>query len=48
MMSGFSEGMLVLNEGWDFLAKPFVASQLQTLIIGLIDPTSRFAESTRN
>jgi hypothetical protein len=25
LMSGFPEGMLVLNEGWHFLAKPFVA-----------------------
>ena len=30
MMSCFPEGMLVLNEGWHFLAKPFIASQLQT------------------
>ncbi len=28
LMSGFTDGMLVLNEGWYFLAKPFVASQL--------------------
>jgi DNA-binding NtrC family response regulator len=48
MMSGFSEGMLVLNEGWHFLAKPFIASQLQTLITGLIDPTSRFTASASN
>ena len=48
MMSGFSEGMLVLNEGWHFLAKPFIASQLQTLITGLIDPTSRFTALAAN
>ena len=48
MMSGFSEGMLVLNEGWHFLPKPFIASQLKTLINGLIDPTSRFASSITN
>ncbi len=24
LMSGFPGGMLVLNEGWHFLAKPFV------------------------
>ena len=27
MMSGFPGGMLLLNEGWHFLAKPFAASQ---------------------
>ena len=31
LMSGFTDGMLVLNEGWRFLAKPFIASQLRTL-----------------
>ena len=45
MMSGFSEGMLVLNEGWHFLAKPFVPSQLRALILGLVFPDrgSRFS-----
>ena len=38
LMSGFPEGMLVLNEGWHFLAKPFIPSQLLTLISGLITP----------
>ena len=38
LMSGFREGMLVLNEGWHFLAKPFIPSQLLTLISGLITP----------
>jgi CheY-like chemotaxis protein len=32
MMSGFPEGMLVLNDGWHFLSKPFIPSQLRTLI----------------
>jgi YesN/AraC family two-component response regulator len=36
LMSGFTGGMLVLNEGWHFLAKPFIASQLCALIVGLI------------
>jgi two-component system, cell cycle sensor histidine kinase and response regulator CckA len=40
MMSGFNGGMLVLNEGWHFLAKPFIASQLRTLIRGLIPATT--------
>jgi two-component system cell cycle sensor histidine kinase/response regulator CckA len=45
LMSGFPGGMLVLNEGWHFLAKPFIPSQLLTLISGLITPDkpSRFA-----
>jgi len=38
MMSGFQDGMLVLNEGWHFLAKPFVASQLRALAVGLVFP----------
>jgi hypothetical protein len=28
--------MLILNEGWHFLAKPFIPSQLRMLIAGLI------------
>ena len=45
LMSGFPGGMLVLNEGWHFLAKPFIPSQLLTLISGLITPDkpSKFA-----
>jgi len=38
LMSGFPEGMLVLNEGWHFLAKPFVTSQLRALVVGLVSP----------
>jgi CheY-like chemotaxis protein len=38
LMSGYNEGMLVLNEGWHFLAKPFIQSQLRTLISGLVSP----------
>jgi CheY-like chemotaxis protein len=41
MMSGFTGGMLVLNEGWHFLAKPFVPSQLRALILGLLSPDNR-------
>jgi DNA-binding NtrC family response regulator len=46
MMSGFPGGMLILNEGWHFLAKPFIASQLRSLVTGLVfpDKASRFAE----
>jgi two-component system cell cycle sensor histidine kinase/response regulator CckA len=45
LMSGFAEGMLVLNEGWHFLAKPFIASQLRALVAGLVSPDkpSRFS-----
>jgi CheY-like chemotaxis protein len=41
LMSGFTGGMLVLNEGWHFLAKPFIPSQLRTIIAGLISPTPK-------
>lgn len=30
--------MLVLNEGWHFLAKPFIGSQLRALVKGLVFP----------
>jgi len=45
MMSGFTSGMLVLNEGWHFLPKPFIASQLLALVVGLASPDqkSRFS-----
>jgi two-component system cell cycle sensor histidine kinase/response regulator CckA len=45
LMSGFPDGMLVLNEGWHFLAKPFIPSQLCALIRGLVFPEkgSKFA-----
>ena len=44
LMSGFTGGMLILNDGWHFLAKPFIASQLRTLVTGLVSPerASRF------
>ena len=38
LMSAFDGGMLVLNEGWHFLAKPFIASQLRALVLGLVFP----------
>jgi len=45
LMSGYPAGMLILNEGWHFLAKPFVPSQLRSLIDGLVSPdkASRFS-----
>jgi DNA-binding NtrC family response regulator len=36
LMSGFTEGMLLLHEGWHFLPKPHVHSHLHALIGGLI------------
>ena len=35
LMSSYSEGMLVLNEGWHFIPKPFILSQLRSLVGGL-------------
>ena len=45
LMSAFPNGMLVLNEGWHFLPKPFIPSQLRALVTGLTSPDkhSRFA-----
>ena len=43
LMSGYTGGMLVLNDGWHFLPKPFIPSQLRVLVAGLISPAkSRF------
>ena len=43
MMSGFEGGTLVLNEGWHFLPKPFVESQLRSIVTTLLFPDkSRF------
>jgi len=36
LMSGYAGGMLVLNEGWHFLAKPFIPSQLRSLVAALV------------
>src|ERR1700693_6160402 len=46
LMSGFPEGMLVLNEGWHFMAKPFIPSQLRALVAGLVSPdrASKFTD----
>jgi DNA-binding NtrC family response regulator len=38
LMSGYAGGMLVLNKGWHFPAKPFIPSQLRALVGGLISP----------
>ena len=46
MMSGFTGGMLVLNEGWHFLPKAFISLQLLALVVGLVSPDqkSRFSK----
>jgi DNA-binding NtrC family response regulator len=46
LMSGYDEEMLVLNDGWHFLAKPFVPSQLRTLIRSLISPDLKSRQIT--
>ncbi len=38
LMSECRGGTLVLNEGWHFLPKPFVAAQLNGLILTLLTP----------
>jgi DNA-binding response OmpR family regulator len=38
LMSECRGGTLVLNEGWHFLPKPFVSSQLNALILTLLTP----------
>lgn len=45
LMSGYPAGMLILNEGWHFLPKPFISSQLLALVVGLVSPdkASKFA-----
>ncbi len=36
LMSGFTSGMLVLDEGWHFLHKPFLPAQLRDLISSVL------------
>jgi DNA-binding NtrC family response regulator len=45
LMSGFTDGTLVLNEGWHFLAKPFLRSQLRALVAGLLSQDQKFRTS---
>jgi YesN/AraC family two-component response regulator len=46
IVSGFSAELLVLNNGWHFLSKPFIPSQLCSLVAGLVslDREARFSE----
>jgi DNA-binding NtrC family response regulator len=48
LMSSYSEGMLVLNEGWHFLPKPFILSQLRSLVAGLAFPGRTLVEALRS
>jgi two-component system, cell cycle sensor histidine kinase and response regulator CckA len=38
LISGFPGGIVALSEGWHFLAKPFLTSQLTAVVGCLIDP----------
>lgn len=42
LMSGFAGGMLVLNEGWHFLPKPFIPSQLRAIVSTLLREETLF------
>ena len=46
IVSAFGAELLVLNKGWYFLSKPFVPSQLRTLVAGLVssDREAGFSE----
>ena len=48
LMSGSPSDMLVLDKGWHFLPKPFVASQLRALVAELVsaERKSRFSTAT--
>jgi DNA-binding response OmpR family regulator len=47
LMSECRGGTLVLNEGWHFLPKPFVASQLNALILTLVAPAGMIPKYKR-
>lgn len=47
LMSECRGGTLILNEGWHFLPKPFVASQLNALILTLVTPACRVPKYQR-
>jgi len=46
LMSGFPTGMLVLNEGWHFLAKPFIPSQLKAIVKTVLNEEPSFSAAT--
>jgi DNA-binding NtrC family response regulator len=47
LMSECRGGTLVLNEGWHFLPKPFVTSQLNALILALLAPAEMIPKFKR-
>jgi DNA-binding NtrC family response regulator len=47
LMSEHRGGTLILNEGWHFLPKPFVASQLNALILTLVCPAGMIPKYKR-
>ena len=47
LMSECSGGTLILNDGWHFLPKPFVQSQLNALISTLISPADAIPKDKR-
>jgi DNA-binding NtrC family response regulator len=48
LMSGYPEGMLVINQGWHFLPKPFVLSQLRSLVGDLARPSHALVGTLRS
>jgi len=36
IMAGFRSGMLVLDDSWHFLQKPFIPSQLREIVAGML------------
>ena len=48
LMIDFNGGTLILNEGWHFLPKPFVQSQLSALILTLISPADSIPRYRRS
>jgi two-component system, cell cycle sensor histidine kinase and response regulator CckA len=47
LISGFTDGLLTLSEGWHFLAKPFVQIQLLSVIANLVSPSPTMGPLTR-
>jgi DNA-binding NtrC family response regulator len=48
LMSGYPEGMLELNDGWHFLAKPFSLSTLRSLLASLVHPRGSLLTTPRS
>jgi len=48
LMSGLTDGMIALSEGWHFLAKPLIPSQLLATIAGLLSAGNMLKPLTRH